>query len=121
MAPLNGMYGSETLNGEIFQKNTLKPLELQSRIDAMLAQFSPERKNSPKVQEALDRIGSISETLVSLAGGTRAEIVGLYVETVKERHLSDYENKVAVLEAHQRSRIANILGASNESQFKQAA
>lgn len=121
MASLNGgMHGSEILRDEIFQ-NTPKSLELQARIDAMLLQFSPKKENSPKVQEALNRIGSISEKLTSLAGETRAEIVSLYVETVTKTHLSDCASKVAILEAHQSTRIANILGASNDAKFSQAA
>ncbi len=117
---LNGMHGSDTLKNDIFQ-NGPKSLELQMRIDNMLSQFSPEKKNSPRVQEALDRISSISDTLTSLAGETRAEIVSLYVETVTKTHLNNYSNNVAVLEAHQRSRIAWILGASNDEHFSQAA
>lgn len=120
MASPNGMNESETLKNAIFQ-NTPKSLELQAKIDAMLAQFSPEKTNSPKVQEALDRIGSISETLTSIAGETRAEIVSLYIETVTKTHLTDYSSKVAILEAHQRSRVADLLGASNDDRFSQAA
>lgn len=117
---LNGMHASETLGKDIFQHNP-KPLELQAKIDAMLAQFSPDGKKSPKVQEALSRISSISDTLTSLAGETRAEIVSLYVETVTATHLSDYSKKASILESHQRNRIANILGASNDSDYSEAA
>ena len=119
MTQMNGMNGSETLNG-IFQKGPKVP-ELQAKIDAMLLQFSPEGKNSPKVQEALNRIGSISETLTSLVGGTRAEIVSLYTETVTTTRLSEYSNKVAILESHQRNRVSNILGASNDESYSQVA
>ena len=87
----------------------------------MLAQFSPEKTNSPQVQAVLGRIESISGTLAEIAGGTRAEIVNLYIETVTKTHLSDYSNKVAILEAHQRSRVADLLGASNDNRFSQAA
>jgi len=120
MTSFSGMHGSETLRNDIFQ-NSPKNGELQVKIDTMLAQFSPKGTYSPKVQEALSRIGSISETLASLAGETRAEIVSLYIETVTKTHLSDYSNKVAVLESHQRNRIANILGAANDNNYSQAA
>lgn len=119
MASPNGMNESETLNG-IFQKGPKIP-ELQAKIDAMLLQFSPKGENSPKVQEALERIGSISQTLTSLAGGTRAQIVDLYAETVTITRLSEYSSKVAILESHQRNRVSNILGASNDENYSQVA
>lgn len=120
MAQMNGMHGSETLNNEIFQKGPKVP-ELQAKIDAMLLQFSPEAKKSPKVQEALNRIGSISDTIASVAEGTRADLVELYKNTVVETHLSDYSSKVAILESHQRNRVASVLGASNDENYTQAA
>lgn len=120
MAALNGMHGSETLRNDIFQDGP-KNGELQVRIDAMLAQFAPEGSYSPKVQETLGRIGSISENLASLAGKTRKEIVDLYIETVTRNHLSAYAGKVSVLESHQRNRIANILGVANDSDFSHTA
>lgn len=69
----------------------------------------------------MSRIDSISDTLASISGETRSEIVNLYIETVTATHLSDYSNKVAILESHQRNRITNILGASNNDNFSQAA
>lgn len=111
MAP-NGMCGSEVLNNEIFGSQPLMR-KLQIDIDTILSKFSPERSCSPKVQETLSRIDSISQTLASISGETRAEIVSLYGETVTTTHLADYSAKVAFLESHQRSRIANILGASH--------
>ena len=38
---LNSMHGRNTLKNDIFMKDP-KPHELQNRIEAMLAQFSPE-------------------------------------------------------------------------------
>lgn len=72
------------------------------------------------MQEALDRISSISETLASITGGARAEIVSLYAETVATTHLLDYSNKVAILESHQRNRVASVLGA-NDEKYSQVA
>ena len=120
MSSSNGMYGSETLNNEIFGKQP-PVCKLQKDIDTILAKFSPERKCGPKVQETLNRISSISETLVSLSGETRAEIINLYMETVTANHLSKYSQQVAVLESHQRNRVASILGASNDENFSQVA
>lgn len=107
---LNGMHTSEVLNKEIFN-NQPRETELQKKIASMMHQFSPDNA-STKVQEVLNRIWSLWDTLTSLAGQTRAEIVSLYVETVTKTHLSDYSNKVAILEAHHSNRVANILGAS---------
>jgi hypothetical protein len=120
MAQMNGMNRSEVLNNEIFGEQP-RVCELQKIIDAQLAQLYPESKKSQEVQEVLNRIGSISETLVSLSGETRAEIVSLYAETVATTHLSEYSNKVAILESHQRGRVALVLGASNDEKYSQAA
>ncbi|MFA6090662.1 MAG: hypothetical protein WC774_02700 [Candidatus Gracilibacteria bacterium] len=120
MSSVNGMHGSETLNSKIFKEQP-GLIDLQIRINEKLAGLSPERKNSPKIQETLGRIESISETLASLVGETRAEIVNLYTETLTSTHLGDYSNKVAILESHQRARITNILGASNDENHSQVA
>lgn len=120
MVATNGMHGSETLSEKIFQSGPKTP-ELQTKINAMLLQFSPVAKNNPKAQEILGRIGSISETLTSIAGDTRKEIVALYMETVAEKHLSNYSQQVAMLELHQRNRVASVLGASNDAHYSQAA
>jgi len=106
---INGMHGSDILNKEIFTKEP-KPHDLQNRIEEMLAQFSPERKNSPKVQAALARIDDLTEKIMTVAGETRRELVGLYKETVTQTHLEQYESQVAILEAQNRDRIANLLG-----------
>lgn len=94
---------------------------MQKKIDAQLSQLYPEAKKSPKVQEALARIESLSETLTSIAGETRAEIVGLYAETVTDKHLSACAGKIAILETYQQQRVASILGASNDAKFSKAA
>lgn len=114
------MHTSEVLSNEIFGKQPLV-CKLQQDIDTILSKFSPDRVCSPKIQETLGRINSISETLASLSGETRAEIVSLYTETVTTTHLTDYSSKVAILESHQKNRIAGILGASNDERFSQSA
>ncbi|MDD2891707.1 MAG: hypothetical protein PHQ95_01970 [Candidatus Gracilibacteria bacterium] len=113
MAQINGMHDSQILNNEIFGEQP-RACELQKKIDAQLAQLYPEAKKSPKVQEALARIGSLSETLNSLSEGTREGLVSLYIDTVTEKHLSDCSAQVAILEAHHRDRVANLLGANDQ-------
>jgi DNA invertase Pin-like site-specific DNA recombinase len=115
----NGMHESETLKKDIFQAGP-KALELQIRMESMLAQFSPETK-SQKVQEAFARITRLKKEIGEIAGETREGLVDLYAETVIKTRLSEYNNQVAILEAHQRSRVANLLGASNEDIFTQTA
>ncbi len=102
---VNGMHTSEVLNNEIFGKQP-RISKLQQEVDSILSKFSPERASSPKIQEALSRINSISETLASISDETRTEIVKLYTDTVIGTHLGTYSNNVAILEAHQRNRIA---------------
>ncbi len=117
---LNNMHGSEVLNSKIFNNQPIQT-ELQKKIASMLDQFSPDN-TSAQVQEVLKRIWSLGDTLTSLAGQTRAEIVSLYTETVTKTHLSDYSNKVAILEAHHSNRIAIILGApTNDSGISKKA
>lgn len=120
MSSVNGIHGSETLNSKIFKEQP-GLVDLQIRINEKLALLSPERQNSPKVKEVMNRIEFISETLTSLVGEPRAEIVELYTETLTSTHLGNYSNKVAILESHQRNRITNILGASNDENYSQAA
>lgn len=105
---INRAHGSNTLSNEIFKKQP-GPTELQRKIESMVAQFSP-RSMSPKVQEVLNRIGFIGDTLTHIAGETRAEIVSLYTETVTKAHLTVCSSQIDILNAHQCQRIANILG-----------
>ena len=116
----NGMHTSEVLNNEIFGKQPLV-YKLQQDVDAILARFSPERKCGPKVQETLDRIATLSEIIASATGETRVELVSLYAETVTKTHLANYSKQVDILESHQRGRVANILGVTNDDRFSQAA
>ena len=114
------MHTSEVLNNEIFGKQP-RISKLQQEIDSILSRFSPERASSPKIQEALSRINSISETLASISDETRTEIVELYQDTVFKKHLNEYSGKVAVLEEHQRKRVYDLLNASNDEHFSQVA
>lgn len=99
---VNGMHGSEVLNNEIFGEQP-RVSELQQEVDRIIAELSPNRISSPKIQESLDRISSLSETLASVGGQTRVKLRELYITTT---HLQGYKDQVAILEAHQRSRIA---------------
>lgn len=82
---INGMHTSETLKQDIFQTEP-KPLDLQMRMEKMLAQFSPERK-SQKVEEALANISRLTKEIGDIAGETREGLVDLYAETVIKTHL----------------------------------
>jgi hypothetical protein len=117
---VNGMHNSEALKQDIFGEQPLIS-HLQNDINAILAKFSPDRQSSPKIQEAMCRIESISDTIATLGDMTRKDIVSLYAETVINTHMSKYASNVAILEAHQQNRIANILGASNDDKFSQVA
>ena len=117
---LNSMHGRNTLKNDIFMKDP-KPHELQNRIEAMLAQFSPEWNSSQKVQETLARIDDLTEKIITVAGETRRELVGLYQETVIKSHLGQYESQVTLLEAQNRARIANLLGTPHDTNFTQTA
>lgn len=120
MALKNGMQGSEVLDKKIFGEQP-HVSSLQQKVTDLLVQLAPERKHNLEIQQALGRIGSLSETLNTLAGGTREELVALYTETVATTHFSNYAQQVAVLESHQRDRVASLLGASNNDTYSQAA
>lgn len=115
------MQGSETLNNAIFQGGAPTKYALEGKINAMLTQYAPEVSKNPKAQEILSRIETLSQAVASRGEGTRVDLVNLYMETITKKHMLEYEEKVAILEDHQRNRIASILSASNDESFTQAA
>lgn len=62
---INTIHTSETLQKDIFQAGP-KPLELQSRMESMLAQYSPDTK-SQRVQEAFAKIIQLTREIGDIA------------------------------------------------------
>lgn len=108
MAAANGMHGSDTLQNDIFG-NSPRMVGLSEEVQKMLQQFSPEQTRSPAVSERISRISAIADALESVAWDTRKKLVNLYTETTIQQWLKAYESKVAVLEEHQRARVAEVL------------
>jgi hypothetical protein len=114
MATVHGIHGSETLNTQIFDTQP-RSTELWKKIEEMLAQLSPNQYINPIISEKINNICALSDTLEWIAWETRNNLVSLYVETVTERHIGEYKTKVTLLEEHQRTRVAEVLRASDST------
>lgn len=116
MAKTNGMNGSETLREAQWTQPTKYDLEL--KIELLLNQFSQDKWGEILSQT---RIPGLLNQIQELAWETGTQLAMLHAETLVINRLTTTKQRVEILELHQRDRIANILGTSNDGVFSEAA